>query len=242
MKLLIVRHAEPDYEKDSLTPKGWREAELLSKRLSRLEVTDFYVSPLGRARDTASLTLQKMGRSATVCHWLQEFPPQIQRPDKAPEKIIAWDWLPEDWTAEPAYFARESWASTPVMQEGAVGEAYQQVIQSFDKVLADHGYERRGAYYHTEKGNRDTLVFFCHFGLECVLLSHLMNVSPMILWHHTCAAPSSVTTVYTEERREGKAIFRVSSFADISHLYAGEEEPSFAARFCEVYDSEERHD
>lgn len=65
----------------------------------------------------------------------------------------------------------------------------------------------------------------------------------MILWHHTAAAPTSVTTVNTEERREGTAIFRVSSFGDISHLYAGGEEPSFSARFCETYDDvQERHD
>jgi probable phosphoglycerate mutase len=58
-----------------------------------------------------------------------------------------------------------------------------------------------------------------------------------------CAAPSSVTTVVTEERRKGVASFRMSSFGDISHLYAGGEEPAFAARFCECYDNEdERHD
>ena len=60
MKLVIIRHADPDYEKDSLTEKGWREAELLSERISKMEVTDFYVSPYGRAKDTASLTLKKM--------------------------------------------------------------------------------------------------------------------------------------------------------------------------------------
>ena len=91
--------------------------------------------------------------------------------------------------------------------------------------------------------NRDTLVFFCHFGLECVLLSHLMNVSPMILWHHTCAAPTSVTTVYTEERRPGVASFRVCGFGDTSHLYADGESPAFSGRFCETYAcDEERHD
>ena len=30
MNIYIIRHAEPDYEHDSLTEKGWREAELLS--------------------------------------------------------------------------------------------------------------------------------------------------------------------------------------------------------------------
>ena len=38
MKLLIVRHGDPDYDIDSLTEKGWKEAEYLSERLSKLDV------------------------------------------------------------------------------------------------------------------------------------------------------------------------------------------------------------
>ena len=54
MKLLIIRHGDPDYEKDSLTKTGWREAELLANRLKTMDIAAFYVSPLGRAQDTAS--------------------------------------------------------------------------------------------------------------------------------------------------------------------------------------------
>ena len=97
MRLLIVRHGDPDYEHDTLTEKGWREAELLSERLSKLPVKEFYVSPLGRAKDTASLTLQKMNREAKECLWLREFDTKIDRPDCPDQKSIAWDWLPEDW-------------------------------------------------------------------------------------------------------------------------------------------------
>ena len=67
MKLLIVRHADPDYSIDSLTPTGWREAELLSDRLFRTPADFYYVSPLGRAQDTASLTLKKLNRTAETC-------------------------------------------------------------------------------------------------------------------------------------------------------------------------------
>lgn len=64
----------------------------------------------------------------------------------------------------------------------------------------------------------------------------------MVLWHGTVAAPTAVTTLYTEERRRGKAAFRMAAFGDISHLYEAGEEPSFAARFCEIYENEDRHD
>ncbi len=243
MKLIIIRHGDPDYERDSLTEKGWREAALLAERISKLDVKAFYVSPLGRAKDTASVTLKKMGRTATECDWLREFPPQIRRPDNTERRKISWDWLPQDWTADPDYFDREKWCQTEIMREGRVDEAYRYVTEHLDGLLAEHGYVRDGEIYRAEASNRDTVVFFCHFGVECVLLSHLMNVSPMNLWHHTCAAPTAVTTLVTEERRKGKAVFRMSSFGDISHLYAGGEEPSFQARFCETFDSEdERHD
>lgn len=242
MKILIIRHADPDYSIDSLTPTGWKEAELLSGRISQLNVKAFYTSPLGRAKDTASLSLKKMGREATECLWLREFDCLIPRPDQTMDKI-PWDWLPADWTTVPEYFDREKWYDTDVMKAGGVKEEYHWVTSELDKLLASHGYVREKDYYRAENANNDTIVFFCHFGLECVLLSHLLNVSPMILWHGMCAAPSSVTTLVTEERRKGYAYFRMSAFGDISHLYAAGEMPSFAARFCETYENwDERHD
>ncbi|HIR93066.1 MAG TPA: histidine phosphatase family protein [Candidatus Egerieimonas intestinavium] len=237
MRLLIVRHGDPDYDRDSLTEKGWREAEYLSQKLKDIRVKEFYVSPLGRARDTASCTLEKLGRQGVECEWLQEFTPRIFRPDKPKQRSICWDWLPQDWMEEESYFHYDTWHQSPALREGGVKEEYDRVIRAFDQLLAAHGYVREGKRYRAERANRDTLVFFCHFALGSVLLSHLLNVSPMILWHNTCAAPTSVTTVVTEERRQGIANFRMLSFGDTSHLYAKGEEPAFAARFCETYDS-----
>ena len=242
MRILIIRHAEPDYENDTLTEKGWKEAGLLAKRFEKIHLAAIYCSTMGRAMDTASFILKEKNMEARYCDWLREFPPRINRPDVTDRRKISWDWLPKDWTARPEYFLSGEWYKTDIMQEANVGETYKLVTEEFDKTLAEHGYIRDGLIYKTEKSNRDTIAFFCHFGLECVLLSHLMNVSPMILWHHTCAAPSSVTSIYTEERRQGTVSFRMNQFGDISHLYAADEIPSFSARFCETWDSDERHD
>jgi probable phosphoglycerate mutase len=235
LKLLIVRHADPDYERDSLTEKGWKEAEYLSERLAELSVSRFYVSPLGRAKDTASCTLKKMGQTAVECPWLREFSAPIHRPDVLDRKKVTWDWLPQDWTKEPRFFQLDQWYQPEILQEGNVKKEYDWVTENLDLLLKEHGYKREGAYYQSVRPNNDRIVFFCHFGVECVLLSHLLNVSPMVLWHGTCAAPSSVTTVVTEERRKGIAYFRMSSFGDISHLYHHGEPPAFSARFCECY-------
>ena len=243
MKLLIVRHADPDYSIDSLTPTGWEEAELLSRRMETLDVKAFYVSPLGRARDTANVTLRRMGREAQVLDWLREFPVIGVSKPNAQDDGVAWDWLPQDWLAEPNFFTRDRWTDHPAFRDTNVTDRWEQVTRGLDELLAQHGYLRRGDYYQPLQANEDTIVLFCHFGLECVLLSHLLHISPMLLWHGTCAAPSSVTTLTTEERRKGIAHFRMNAFGDISHLYCAGREPSFHARFCETFDNpEQRHD
>ena len=50
MKILLIRHGDPDYEHDTLTEQGWVEAELLARRLQSAAIDDFYLSPLGRRR------------------------------------------------------------------------------------------------------------------------------------------------------------------------------------------------
>ncbi|MDO5575016.1 MAG: histidine phosphatase family protein [bacterium] len=242
MKLLFVRHGDPDYTIDSLTEKGWREAEIVSHRIEKLDVKDFYVSPLGRAKDTASFTLKAMNRTATECEWLREFAPRIHRPDKEGLSIV-WDWLPDEWTSKEEYYDPACWADTEIMREGSVREEYEWVTGEFDALLSQHGYTRENQYYRVGQANHDTLVFFCHFGVQCVLLSHLLGITPMVLWHGACAAPASVTTVVSEERRKGIASFRITAFGDTSHFYEAGEPLSLSARFCEEYDNAaERHD
>ncbi len=241
MKLLLIRHGDPDYVHDDLTPTGKREAALLADRIAPMEIAAYYVSPLGRARATAVPTLAKTGRSAQVCDWLQEFSPRIARPD-AKEPKISWDWLPEDWLADPRFLLPDAWRENEIFRAGGVPEEYDRVCAAFDALLAEHGYVRDGLMYRAERPNSETLALFCHFGVSCVLMSHLMNCSPMPLWHGLCMAPSSVTVINSEERRPGRVIFRAAQVGDVSHLYAAHTEPSFAARFCEVYGNGDRID
>lgn len=243
MRIVIVRHGDPDYEHDTLTETGVKEAKLAAEYVSKLPVKAFYVSPLGRARDTADFTLKKMGREGETLDWMREFEGHIERPDVPGKQSICWDFLPSDIEKETDYYDKDRWLDTDTMKAGNVKEEYEKVCRGLDELLKKHGYERENLYYHVNEANNDTIVLFCHFGVECVMLSHLLNVSPMVLWQGFCAAPSSITSIYTEERRKGIASFRVNEFGSTAHLYVAGEKPSFAARFCECYDNkDERHD
>ncbi len=236
MKILIVRHGDPDYANDALTELGWKEAEALSERMKNVKADECYVSPLNRAKETASLSLPKMNMQAEELKWLREFAPKVQRPEKMG---VAWDWVPSDWTSMPYAFDFDRWTEFPALEDAHVREEVEWIYSEFDAFLEKHGYKKEGKLFKAIRPNNDTIVFFCHFGLECILLSYLLNLPPFVLWHSTIAAPTSITTVATEERREGIAQFRMLSFGDTSHLYAAGMEPAFSGRFRECYTNED---
>ncbi|MGB4661379.1 MAG: histidine phosphatase family protein, partial [Mobilitalea sp.] len=124
----------------------------------------------------------------------------------------------------------------PIMMAGDVAEVYHNMTMNFDLLLAQYGYHRDGNFYHCEKGNQDTIVFFCHLGSEFALLSHLLGISAPLLWQGFFVAPSSVTTLVTEERVKGEAYFRCQALGDTSHLYQGNEPISYSGFFQETHE------
>lgn len=257
MRILFIRHGDPDYVHDTLTQKGRREAALLAETAADLQLGHCYVSPLGRAKDTAAYSLNKLGLTAETCGWLQEFPAHIDL-NQVPSMRIAyndtkrdgdrylprilWDMLPSYWIERPEYMDPIRWRTSDAAKNSDLLTVYDYVTGSLDKLLAEYGYVREQHHYRTVKESEETITFFCHFGITAALLSHLWNVSPFVLWHSLALAPTSVTEVVTEEREQGIAIFRALRLGDVSHLYAGQEKPSFAARFCETYSNmDQRH-
>ena len=100
MRIIFVRHAEPDYEKDSLTENGRKEAEALAVRTKNwTDIDRFYCSPLGRAVETAAPTLKELGREAILKPWLREFYYPIKDPLTG-EIHGPWDLQPQYFTGQ----------------------------------------------------------------------------------------------------------------------------------------------
>ncbi len=124
MRILLIRHGDPDYVNDTLTEKGRREAALLAKRAVSMNMGECYKSPLGRAKDTATPCLEVTGKTAEILDWLQEFPAQVDL-NKNPElekaypdvkkegehflPRIAWDMVPGYWTDNVRDFIQENY-------------------------------------------------------------------------------------------------------------------------------------
>lgn len=252
MRIIFVRHGEPDYEKDSLTQKGWREAALLAERISKWEVTDFYCSPLGRAKATASCTLEKMNRSAVTLDWVREFSYPIHNPITG-ERSVPWDFVPSFWSSAPLMLDKQHWTAAEVMKQNPdIPLKYQEVCTKLDEFLAAYGYIRENNFYRmpdkkevfissTEaeeahrKKEEPVIVIFCHLGAICIMLSHLLNIPFPLLVHGFFLPTTSLTILASEERWSNEAYFRVQAMGDVSHLLTNGEPVSSAGYFTGAF-------
>ena len=234
MRILLIRHAEPDYSVDSLTPKGRVEAELLSRRLIRYDICDFYVSPLGRARDTAEYTLQKLGRKAEVLPWLAEFRGRCVNPDTG-WKGLPWDLPARLWSSLPGAHDVSTWTDAPLFEGSDVPQIWKETAEGADALLARYGFRKDGPVWRSGMNSRNTIALFCHFGISMAFAGYLMDISPLELWHRTLTLPSSVTELVTEERVPGEVSFRMTRLGDIMHLESAGEKRSTAGLFPECY-------
>ena len=260
MRLLFIRHGDPDYSIDNLTEKGKVEAQALAKIINTFGIDEVYQSPLGRAQATAEYSLKALGKEATTLDWLMEFQalfdPNLSETAKMaysnelhmnPEngrydKRIVWDVLPAYYNSHPDIFDSIKWRDAEIVKCSNMLEVYDKVEKEFFRFLSGYGYEKDGDIFRVKEGNAKTIALFCHFGITSVLLSMLWHVSPFMPMQFLAMAPTSVTEVVTEEREKGIAIFRTLRIGDITHLAMAGEKPSFSARFCELYENEnERH-
>ena len=234
MRILLIRHAEPDYSIDSITPKGRVEAELLSRRMMKYDIRDFYVSPLGRARDTAAYTLKKMNREATVLPWLKEFDGKYPDPETGKLRL-AWDIKPRIWPDFPGAWKMDSFLENALFDEGNFREVWQETVNGVTELMDSYGYRKDGPVWICDHNTQDTIALFCHFGISMAVISCLTDIPPMVLWHRTLCLPSSVTEVVTEDRIRGEVAFRITKLGDTTHLESNGEERSTAGLFPECY-------
>ena len=72
MRIYLIRHADPDYDYDTLTSIGHREAVALAERPEAERINHIYCSPPGRARRKIENTSERLNQKADIQDCLQE--------------------------------------------------------------------------------------------------------------------------------------------------------------------------
>jgi len=228
MKILIIRHGDPNYEIDGLTDEGWRQAELLGQRLARLPIEAAYCSPCGRAQDTAKPWMRLTGQKVTTLPWLHELKFAAMNGENEPTQCASL--MPQFWCHESKLFTPD-WQEHPAFAPGV--DELGRIDRGFRNLMAVWGYEREqnGLMYRCEHNDEKIYALFCHQCMGSALLGLILGVPVPVMLHSFFMSVTSVTTLVTEERKKGEIFLRCASMSDTSHLEA----PSRRGIFPEVY-------
>jgi probable phosphoglycerate mutase len=215
MKILIIRHAEPDYPNHTITAAGHAEAQALAAKLARERIDRIYCSPVNRALHTMRYTAERLGLEPVIEPWTREL--SWHAFDAQGEKMAAWNIPGEQARASLPTAGRGTWEEQTPYRDFAA--QYEQLQADSDAFLRRHGYERVGGRYRILRPNRETIAVFCHLGFGLTWLSHLLELPFPLMWCGFWLPPSSVTTVLFEERSPEWAVPRCLGLGDVSHLH-----------------------
>jgi probable phosphoglycerate mutase len=220
MRLYLIRHADPDYPNNTITPYGHKEAEALAARLAKEDLTRLYSSPMGRARDTMRYTADLLPHHVPAIEdWTAEFGGTTTETEEW-GRIAIWD-LPGEVIRGQAKHPRDNdWQNLPYVAGTPMSELFDATRAASDAFLARHGYEREGGRYRCVAPNRERIAVFCHGGFGLAWLSHLLEIPLPLMWSGFWLPPSSVTTILMEQRTDTWAVPRCVGLGDVSHLYA----------------------
>ncbi|MCR5226518.1 MAG: phosphoglycerate mutase family protein [Eubacterium sp.] len=225
MRLIFVRHGEPDYINDTLTPNGIQQAQNTSKRLAGEYISEVYSSPMGRAMKTASYTAEMLGLEVKPLDFMHEI-----------------DWDNHPWTTafkllaeEPELMHGDGWREHELFRGDVCISYYDMIGREFDKFLENFGLVRTGAVYRedTTLNNREsgydshdkTIALFAHGGSGAVMFSHLLNVSFPYALTTLPYGVCSVSIIEFDAKIDGIVIPRLELFNDMGHLDNVKQEP-----------------
>jgi len=224
MLLYIVRHGDPDYAHDRLTPLGVRQAEAVGRRLASRGMDRVFASPLGRARQTADPLCELLGVAYAVEEWMSEdlAHEDFSAPGEDGKTRWAHGFYQNSYYREAyARHGNADWiAAVPPYPRSNAQAGFARVAAASDAFLARLGYRREGAAYRAESPNDLRVACFCHGGFGSVWFSHLLGVHPLLVWSGFDFTPTGVTILEFRNHADAATAPKCLCHADMSHLYA----------------------
>ncbi len=226
MRIYLIRHGDPDYANDTLTPRGHEEAQALAAYLADQHIRMLFCSPLGRARDTARHVARALGMEPVVEDWTRE----MQGCALPGTDWVHWN-IPGEQVRQPAYMDNTAdWRAIPAFDGMPLDEQVNGITRHSDLFLARLGYAREGGIYHitptaTDASGRNRIALVCHGGFGVTWLAHLLAIPVPLMWTGFFLRTTSVTTILFEERTPGIAVPRCIGLGEMAHLHRRGIEP-----------------
>lgn len=159
MLLFFIRHGDPTYDPDELTPLGKRQAEAVARRLARYGLDEIYSSSSNRALQTAEPTCELLKKKVAVLDWANEHHAWAKQSVELPEGRRQWAFFTKKYrdafTSKEMRELADKWYEHPLFNSSEFTEGYFQVKKEARSFLLQLGFEwdeERGQYKNLRLG------------------------------------------------------------------------------------------
>ncbi len=219
MRIVFVRHGEPDYVSDSLTAIGREQAKAAAIRLKEEGIEEIWSSPLGRALETAKAASDVLGLPVQTLDFMRE---------------VSWGSIDDSeilcgghpWAIvfEMARLGLDlndpNWRDLPYFRNNKLLKCIDLIENGIDQWLERYGYVREGLYYrHTvEEKQPRTIAVFSHGGSSCAAMGHILDLP----FPYACALLhidyTGITVVQMENRIGSGTLSRLTLSNEARHI------------------------
>lgn len=223
MRLIFVRHGEPNYEKDCLTENGKKQAAQAADRLKDEVIKKIYSSPMGRAKETASYTAKEHGIDVNILDFMHEIDWGTVKEKEGTKEELPYDGHP--WTIAyrvltdtPDYVGKDNWTDHDFFKNNRCMDYYSKISDNFDALLKEYGLVRKDGLYECVEENNDTIALFAHGGSGSIMFSHVLSLPfPFVLTSMPYGV-CSVSIIEFDGKKGDMVIPRLELFNDMGHI------------------------
>ena len=177
MRIVFVRHGEPNYEQDCLTPKGKLQAQAAAQRLLREKIEEVYSSTMGRAKETADAFCAASGLSYKTLDFMREL--DWGSVDGTPIYADGHPWFCANQMASLGLALNDpDWENSAYFKNNKATGIVKNIQAKTDQWLLDLGLERNGHGYRAVPGKKQdkTVALFSHGGSSSAAIGHILNI------------------------------------------------------------------
>ena len=177
MRIVFIRHGEPDYAHDCLTERGRVQALAAAERLKEEGIEEIFSSPLGRAAEMAAFTAEALNLPVKTLDYMRELHWGSVDGTPLPAEGHPWD-LADLLAEEGRDLTDPTWREHPYFSNNLVTAEADHVARKTDEWLLSLGYERQGAYYRCVRADdvQRTVALFSHGGSSAAAMGHILNL------------------------------------------------------------------
>ena len=229
MLLYVIRHGDPIYNPDSLTPFGHRQAEAVGKMLAQYRINEIYASTSERAKLTAKPLSEIIKKDVTLLDFANEgyawreltcyskarecntwlfFAPEMKELFHTPELIA----LGHEWYKHPVFQTEE-------FKDKDYGAGVARIQKGSDEFFESLGYKRvSDGKYEVISHSDKRVAFFAHQGFGLSFLSCVLGIPYPYFTTHFDICTTGVTVIEFGNDN-GYSYPRILTLSSSAHLY-----------------------